>query len=135
MTLNLVSPGVKIREVDLTIGRVEATTDQVGAIVGPFEKGPVDSPILISTEQDLLNVFGKPISSDGQYEYWLSASNYLSYGGVLRVVRSNGTALNNANAAVSFASTTLKITNYEDYQNSHTNDTQWRWASRNPGSW
>ncbi len=135
MTLNLVSPGVKIREVDLTIGRVEATTDQVGALVGPFEKGPVDSPILISTEQDLLNVFGKPISSDGQYEYWLSASNYLSYGGVLRVVRSNGSALNNANAAVSFASTTLKITNYEDYKNSHTNDTQWRWAARNPGSW
>ncbi len=135
MALNLVSPGVKIREVDLTIGRVDTANDQVGAIVGPFERGPVDSPILISTEQELLNVFGKPISSDGQYEYWLSASNYLSYGGVLRVIRSNGTALNNANAAVSFASTTLKITNYEDYQNSHTNDTQWRWAARNPGSW
>jgi hypothetical protein len=135
MTLNLVSPGVKIREVDLTIGRVEATTDQVGAIVGPFERGPVDAPTLITNEQDLLNVFGKPISGDGQYEYWLSASNYLSYGGVLRVVRSNGTNLNNSNSAVSFASTIVKITNYEDYQNSHLSDTQWRWSSRNPGSW
>lgn len=58
MSLNLVSPGVKVREVDLTIGRVDAANEQVGAIVGPFEKGPVDVPILIETEQDLLRTFG-----------------------------------------------------------------------------
>lgn len=135
MTLNLVSPGVKIREVDLTIGRVESSTDQVGAIAGPFEMGPVNTPILITNEQELISTFGKPISSDGQYEYWLSASNYLSYGGILRVLRSDGSNLNNSNSAVSFASTTVKITSYEDYQNSHLNDTQWRWAAKNPGSW
>lgn len=135
MALNLVSPGVKIREVDLTIGRVESSTDQVGAIVGPFEMGPVNTPILITNEQELISTFGKPISSDGQYEYWLSASNYLSYGGILRVLRSDGSNLNNSNSAVSYASTTVKITSYEDYQNSHLNDTQWRWAAKNPGSW
>jgi len=35
MALNLVSPGVKIREVDLTIGRIDAVTNQVGAFAGP----------------------------------------------------------------------------------------------------
>ena len=39
MSLNLVSPGTKVREVDLTIGRVDAINEQVGAIAGPFEKG------------------------------------------------------------------------------------------------
>ena len=32
MSLNLVSPGVKVREVDLTIGRIDDINDQVGAI-------------------------------------------------------------------------------------------------------
>ena len=50
MSLNLVSPGVKVREVDLTIGRVDAINEQVGAFSGPFEKGPVNTPILIETE-------------------------------------------------------------------------------------
>ena len=109
MALNLVSPGVRIREVDLTVGGITAANNQVGAIAGPFEKGPVNVPILIETENDLLNTFGKPISSDAQYEYWLGASSYLSYGGVLRVVRCDGTNLNNSNAGVAATSVTLKI--------------------------
>jgi len=137
MALNLVSPGVRIREVDLTVGGITATNNQVGAIAGPFQKGPVNVPILIETENDLLNTFGKPISSDAQYEYWLGASSYLSYGGILRVVRCNGTALNNANSTGigSTAGTTVKIESTEDYNNNHSTDTAWAWAARNPGSW
>jgi phage tail sheath protein FI len=135
MALNLVSPGVKIREVDLTVGGITAANNQIGAIAGPFQKGPVDVPILIETENDLLNTFGKPISSDSQYEYWLGASSYLSYGGVLRVVRCNGTALNNANAGVAASSVTLKIKSTEDYDNSQSTATSWSWSARNPGSW
>ena len=41
MSLNLVSPGIKVREVDLTVGRIDAVNDQVGAFAGPFVKGPV----------------------------------------------------------------------------------------------
>ena len=78
MALNLVSPGVKVKEVDLTIGRIDDVNDQVGAIAGPFEKGPVNVPILVETEQDLLQTFGKPSSVDAQYEYWMTASSYLS---------------------------------------------------------
>ena len=136
MALNLVSPGVRIREVDLTVGGITAANNQVGAIAGPFEKGPVNVPILIETENDLLNTFGKPISSDSQYEYWLGAASYLSYGGVLRVVRCDGTNLNNANAVGvgSTTGTTLKIKSTEDYNNLTTAPT-WDWAARNPGSW
>ena len=134
MSLNLVSPGVKVREVDLTVGRVDAVTDQVGAIAGPFVKGPVGVPVLIETEQDLLNTFGKPVNNDGQYEYWLSASSYLSYGGVLRVIRSDSTNLINAHSPTG-ASVNLKITNQESYNNEYTSATGWTWAAKNPGSW
>ena len=41
MPLNLASPGIIIREVDLTIGRVDPTSGSTGALVAPFEKGPV----------------------------------------------------------------------------------------------
>ena len=135
MSLNLVSPGVKTREVDLTIGRIDAINDQVGAIAGPFEKGPVNVPILIETENDLLKTFGKPLSTDSQYEYWLGASSYLSYGGILRVIRTDGGNLNNSNAGVSVASTTLKISTYEDYINNQQTATSWYYAAKNPGKW
>ena len=79
------SPGVLTREVDLTVGRAENVLDNIGAIAGPFRIGPVDDPIDIATEEDLINVFGKPLSTDAQYEYWMSAASYLSYGGVLKV--------------------------------------------------
>ena len=144
MSLNLVSPGVKVREVDLTIGRVDGANEQVGAIAGPFQKGPVDVPVLIENEQDLLATFGKPLSTDGQYGYWLSASNFLSYGGVLRVLRSDeaaGSYLNNANVGVNttVGVTGVKIKSYQsyvdDYQTVANESLTWKYAAKNPGSW
>jgi hypothetical protein len=130
------SPGVLVREVDLTVGRADNVLDNIGAIAGPFPIGPVDYPIDITTEQDLINVFGKPISTDAQYEYWMSASSYLSYGGVLKVVRTSGSTLNNANAGVGIASTTsLQIDNYDDYTNNHSDATNYTYSTKNPGSW
>ena len=81
------SPGVLTREVDLTVGRAENVLDNIGAIAGPFEIGPIDEATDITTENQLINTFGKPISTDAQYEYWMAASSFLSYGGVLKVVR------------------------------------------------
>jgi hypothetical protein len=134
MSLNLVSPGVKVREVDLTVGRIDAINDQVGVIAGPFLRGPVGVPVLVDTEKTLLETFGKPLSNDGQYEYWMSASSYLSYGGVVRVVRSDSDNLVNSHSPVSSA-LGLKIKSTEDYDNSQTNPTGWTWATKNPGSW
>ena len=139
MALNLVSPGVKVREVDLTIGRVDAINDQVGAIAGPFEKGPVNEPVLIETEQDLLRVFGKPKTADDQNEYWLSASNYLSYGGTLRVIRvgaaEGSSAFKNANAGISSAFSDLRIESFSSYNQNEATYAGWYYAAKNPGSW
>ena len=130
------SPGVLTREVDLTVGRAENVLDNIGAIAGPFRIGPIDEPIQVSTEEDLIGVFGKPLSTDAQYEYWHSASAFLSYGGVLKVVRTDSTNLNTANAGVGVASdTTLKIKNYDDYNASYTSSSEYSWAAKTPGSW
>ena len=137
--LGLVSPGIKVREVDLTRGGITGVSDQTGAIAGPFVKGPVNEPILIANEKDLVETFGEPQETSAQYEYWMSASSYLSYGGVLRVVRTDGSGLVNANAAVATGSgssvTDLKIKNVEDYYNSYSSATTWYWATKNPGTW
>ena len=131
------SPGVLVREVDLTVGRADNVLDNIGAIAGPFPLGPVDEAVDITTENQLIQVFGKPISSDAQYEYWMSASSYLSYGGVLKVVRTNGSTLNNANAGVGMAyTTTVKIKNFDDYQANWADDiADYVFAAKNPGSW
>ena len=130
------SPGVLTREVDLTVGRADNVLDNIGAIAGPFRIGPIDDPIDISTEEDLINTFGKPLSTDAQYEYWMSAASYLSYGGVLKVVRTDNTNLNTGNAGVGVASeTTTKIKNYDDYQASWTSTSDFSWAAKTPGSW
>jgi len=130
------SPGVLVREVDLTVGRADNVLDNIGAIAGPFPIGPVDYPIDITTEQDLINVFGKPLSTDSQYEYWMSASSYLSYGGILKVVRTDGATLRNANAGVgAAATTTLEIKNYDDYTNNYSEASNFTYVAKNPGTW
>jgi hypothetical protein len=137
------SPGVLIREVDLTVGRADNVLDNIGAIAAPFAIGPIDYPIDISTEQQLIENFGKPISTDSQYEYWMSASSFLSYGGVLKVVRTDGTNLVNANAAIAANQTTssvgdasLKIKNIDDYNLNHADEVAgYAYAAKTPGEW
>jgi hypothetical protein len=131
------SPGVLTREVDLTVGRAENVLDNIGAIAGPFSRGPVEEPINVSTERELLEVFGKPSEQGNQYEYWMSASSYLSYGGVLKVVRVDDLSLINSNAAVGEESTIVKIKNFEDYNLNYSDDDSqnFYFASKNPGSW
>ena len=48
------SPGVLVREVDLTKGRVDNVLDNIGAIAGPFAIGPVNEPIQVDSEQALI---------------------------------------------------------------------------------
>jgi hypothetical protein len=136
------SPGVLIREVDLTVGRADNVLDNIGAIAGPFAIGPVDEAVDITTERELINVFGKPLSTDAQYEYWMTASAFLSYGGVLKVSRVNGDNLVNANAIRNAAGVStagepsLKIKNFDDYQANYADDiANYIFAAKNPGSW
>ena len=129
------SPGVIVREVDLTVGRTENILDNIGAIAGPFSIGPVGEAIQVSTESELLQTFGKPISSDGQNGYWLSASTFLSYGGVLKIVRVDDPDLKNASAGigVTFADS-LKIKNYDQYETTTATPT-YSFAAQTPGDW
>jgi phage tail sheath protein FI len=136
------SPGYIIREVDQTRGRVDNVLDNIGAIAGPFSLGPVEQAVTIKTEQDLLNVFGKPQDADAQYEYWLSAASFLSYGGSLSVVRCDGSNLVNANSkhdAVGISTVgepTLKIKNFDDYNLNHAGDVKnYIFAAKTPGQW
>ena len=96
MPLNLASPGIVVREVDLTIGRVDPTSGSIGALVAPFTKGPVEEAQLIESEEDLLQTFGQPYSVDKHYEYWMVASSYLAYGGTMQIIRADDTGLKNA---------------------------------------
>ena len=130
------SPGVLVREVDLTVGRAENVLDNIGAIAGPFPIGPVNEPITIETQQQFLDTFGKPIGTDRQYEYWMTGNSFLSYGGVLKVVRVSGITLNNGNAGVNTSSnSSILIENTDDYELNHATATNFYWAARNPGSW
>lgn len=136
------SPGVLTREVDLTIGRADNVLDNIGAFAGPFPQGPVEEPIDISTEQDLIKVFGKPQNTDNQYEYWMSASSFLSYGGVMKVVRAddanlvNANAIRNSSGVSTCGAPALKIKNFDDYELNHSDDiANYIFAAKNPGSW
>ena len=89
------SPGVNISEIDLT-NVVPAVATTEGAIAGVFRWGPEDQRILVTSEQDLANRFGKPASyyTDGNlttlwsnHETWFSAANFLSYSDALYVTR------------------------------------------------
>ena len=135
MPLNLASPGIVVREVDLTVGRVDPTSASIGAIAAPFAQGPVELPTLVENEQDLLNIFGKPYSKDKHYEHWLTASSFLAYGGSLRIVRTDDSDLRNAKVG---SATTVKIKSVEHYEQlgyDESTITDVVVAARNPGSW
>ena len=74
----LVSPGVQVNEVDLT-NVVPAVATSIGAIAGAFQKGPVSSIVNISSEEELIEIFGKPQTTGNQFETFFSAANFLRY--------------------------------------------------------
>jgi hypothetical protein len=135
MPLNLASPGIVVREVDLTSGRVNTSSDSVAALVAPFAKGPIDSPAVIENENDLLNTFGQPYSTDKHYEHWMVASSYLAYGGRMLISRADDADLKNAFVGTA---TSIKIKSDLHYnqlgydENTITNVTV---VGKNPGSW
>lgn len=81
-----VSPGVQIREFDLT-AIVPAVSTTPAAYVGVYQWGPADQKVLVNTEKQLETIFRKPYNQPYYATSWLLASNFLSYGGNLQVVR------------------------------------------------
>ena len=128
MAANQLSPGVVIQERDLTTITTLSTAN-VGVIAAPFEIGPVEEVISISTERELVERFGKPNNSN--YEFWYTASQFLSYGGVLKTIRVNSSSLKNAVDS----GTAPLIKNLQDYETSYeAANNNWTWASRTPGT-
>ena len=71
----LVSPGVHVREIDLT-NVVPSVQTTIGAIAAPFQKGPVSSVVSVSSEEELVALFGKPQGTSNAFESWFSAANF-----------------------------------------------------------
>ena len=128
MAANQLSPGVVIQERDLTTITTLSTAN-VGVIAAPFELGPVEEIIEISNERQLAERFGNP--NDANYEYWYTAAQFLSYGGLLKTVRVNAAALKNA---VNTGTAPL-VKNLQDYETTYEGAVNtWNWASRTAGS-
>jgi len=92
-----VSPGVQVKEIDLT-NVIPAVSTSIGAMAGVFQWGPVDEVRTISSEKQLVEVFGKPNYYDGTYVDFMKAAQFLQYGNTLRVVRVETGNLNAADS-------------------------------------
>ena len=126
-----VSPGVSVTEKDLT-NVVPAVSTSSGGIVITAEKGPVDEITTISSEKELLDIFGKPTSDN--FEQWFTAANFLGYGNNLKVVRP---ITGMVNACVS--GTAVLIKNTTDYLDNYSHSASFagtvgQWAAREAGT-
>ena len=86
-----VSPGVQVKEIDLT-NVVPAVSTSIGGFAGAFNWGPVETVTNVSSEKDLATVFGTPDTNTASY--FLTAASFLQYGNALKVVRVGTTNLN-----------------------------------------
>lgn len=103
-----VSPGVQVKEIDLT-NVVPAVSTSIGAIAGAFQWGPVEEIRTISSEKELVSVFGEPNSET--FHYFMPAAQFLQYGNTLRVVR-----VETGNLNATDGSTGQLIKNESDYE-------------------
>ena len=128
----LSSPGVHVREIDLT-NVVPSVATTIGAIAMPAERGPVSEITTLGSEEDLVKVFGKPNSSN--FEWWFTASSFLQYSDQLKVVRPSSGFLNAGEASgVLIKNDTVYLADYWTESGDGTvtsND----WYARTAGTW
>ena len=126
----LVSPGVHVREIDLT-NVVPAVATSIGAIAGAFQKGPVGSVTTITSEEQLVQIFGKPQSTGNQFETFFTAANFLQYADNLKVVRAESAIVNaGANSGILIRDDDHYQASFDAGQGSHG-----EWAARTAGTW
>ena len=128
-----VSPGVLVQEKDAT-NVIPAVATTSGGIVITAEKGPIDEITQITSENELVETFGKPNSSN--FEEFFTAANFLGYGNNLKVVRPITGLVN----AVS-TGTAVLIKNTTQYLNDYYSETGagqvtniGTWAAREAGT-
>lgn len=109
----MLSPGINVVEKDIST-IVPAVSTSVGGMAGSFSWGPVEDPIRIASENELVKIFGTP--STFNYESFFTAANFLSYSNNLWVCRTDaGDLVNASESGNSPETTSLKIKNLEDY--------------------
>jgi Phage tail sheath protein subtilisin-like domain/Phage tail sheath C-terminal domain len=106
-----VSPGVNVSEIDLTTV-VPAVSTTEGALAGVFRWGPVEQRILIDSESNLVNRFGKPTNYNA--ETFFTAANFLSYGNKLYIVRAANTT-SSSNGALNALANTGAVSNVVNF--------------------
>jgi hypothetical protein len=126
----LVSPGIQVREFDLTtVVPAVATTE--GAIAGAFSWGPIEERVLISNERELVQQFGEPTESN--FETFFTAASFLAYGNQLYVSRAIEDTATNATANVGVVANTL-IRNDDHYESLTFSDTDLLYVAKYPGA-
>ena len=126
----LVSPGVHVREIDLT-GIVPAVPTTIGGIAGAFEKGPVGSIVRVGSEEEMVKIFGEPQNTSNQFETFFTAANFLQYSDQLSIVRCESGVTN------AIASGTSFIIRDDDHYEDAFKDGQasvGEWAARTAGT-
>ena len=127
-----VSPGVNVSEIDLTTV-VPAVSTTTGAVAGVFKWGPVEQPVLISTENELVNTYGKPTSDN--FETWFTAANFLSYGNQLYVSRAANNTSYNAIANTDAPAANVFVKNATDWSTQKsTIDANTAFVAKYPGA-
>ena len=110
-----VSPGVNVSEIDATTV-VPAVSTSTGAIGGAFQWGPVNVARQISSENELVQIYGKPDSNTALT--FFTAASFLSYSNSLFVSRSDSENLNTAialNVASASYAGNVKVTSEDHY--------------------
>ena len=126
----LVSPGVHVREIDLT-NVVPSVQTTIGAIAAPFQKGPVSSVVSVSSEEELVALFGKPQGTSNAFESWFAAANFLQYSDHLKVVRCESAVVNaGANSGILIRDEDHYEASFSTGQGSHG-----EWTARTAGTW
>ena len=65
---NLVSPGVQVKEIDLT-NVVPSVSSTIGAMAGAFQWGPANEITTVTSETQLVEKFGQPDATHSKVFY------------------------------------------------------------------
>jgi len=143
MVIKTASPGIVVNEVDLTRGTSDAITTNIGAFAGPFARGPVGELQLVTTEAEFQRIFGDP--NDSNYEYWYTVSNFLEYGGVCYVIRTDDSVGDSSgeylqtmrNATDDNGGNAIYVKNETDFEENwfQSGSLPGQFVVRNPGTW
>jgi len=87
-----VSPGVVIKERDLSNAVVVGALAIRAAFASTFRTGPVGKIVNVTSERELIDTFGTPAEANAAD--WLVAAEFLRYGGQLAAVRASTGVLN-----------------------------------------